>query len=302
MTPPAKRALVTGATGYVGTKICERLVADGWRVDAVTRAHGRHLSSKLHGRVAVHDYDRTYDSLVQAIIAARPTVVFHLASLFVAEHRSEHVDELIESNVLFGTQLAEACVRNGVGLLVNTGTSWQHFRSGAYDPVCLYAATKQAFENVLDFYVDAFEFKAITLSLFDTYGPGDPRLKLVNLLLQNLDNNEPLLMSPGKQLLDLVHIDDVTNAFCVAASRLLMGASEANHERFSVSTSELISIQDLVALIRTTSGRRLDVVFGGRPYRRREVMKPLYATPWIPGWHPTISLRTGIAALFEKIT
>lgn len=284
-------ALVTGATGYIGTKLCERLLAEGWNVQVITRMQGRQLSEALQERVISHTYDGSTDSLVTAITKAQPTVVFHLASLFIAEHRTEQVTELIASNVLFGTQLVEACVRNGVRFFINTGTSWQHYRSDAYDPVCLYAATKQAYEDILDFYADAFDLKVITLKLFDTYGPDDPRPKLLNLLLRALETGEPLGMSPGEQQIDLVHIDDVTKAFSLAAHRLILKENRREHERYVVATRDPISVRDLVAAISEASDKTLDVTFGDRSYRSREVMKTCLAGDWLPGWEP-LSIST----------
>ena len=132
---------------------------------------------------------------------------------------------LVDSNVLVGTQVAEAMLRAGCRGIVNTGTSWQRDARGAYDPVCLYAATKQAFEDVLTYYVSAEGFAATTLRLYDTYGPDDPRPKLVNALAGALRSGTPLSLSPGEQLLDLVHIDDVTAAFAAAGRRLLDGGA-----------------------------------------------------------------------------
>ena len=283
-------ALVTGATGYVGSKLCERLLEEGWHVHVITRKQGRQLSEALHDRVVSHTYDGSTDSLVSAITKAEPAVVFHLASLFIAEHRTEQVTDLISSNVLFGTQLAEACVRNDVRCFINTGTSWQHYRSDAYDPVCLYAATKQAYEDILDFYADAFDLKVITLKLFDTYGPDDPRPKLLNLLLKSLETGESLGMSPGEQQIDLVHIDDVTRAFTLAAKRIIQGQNQNKHERYAVSTCQPVSVQQLVQLITQASGKTLNVTFGSRSYRDREVMHTTSFDQNLPNWFPCKSL------------
>lgn len=294
-----RRALVTGATGYVGSKLCQRLLGDGWTVDALVRDAGRPLPTTLTSTVTPHVYDGSTESVLTAITKSKPDVVFHLASLCIAEHRSEQVTLLIASNVLYGTQLVEACVRKGIKYFINTGTSWQHYRSNAYDPVCLYAATKQAFEDILDFYTDAFPFCATTLKLFDTYGPDDPRAKILNMIGSALRSGEHLEMTPGEQKVDFVHIDDVTEAFCAAARRLMLNKSGFKQERYSVSTGETISIRNLVTLIEEMSNEKLNVTFGARPYRHREVMGPLSSQNWIPGWTPQINLKAGLAVFLQ---
>lgn len=288
------KALVTGATGYIGTKLCQRLLAEGWQVDVLIRENSRPLTPTLVENATALAYDGSTQSVQDAVSAASPDVVFHLASLFIAEHRSEQVTDLINSNLLFGTQLAEACARAGVKRFINTGTSWQHYRSEAYDPVCLYAATKQAFEDILDFYADAHGMRIITLKLFDSYGPGDPRPKLINLLVRATKTGEALDMSPGEQLLDLVHIDDVTRAFTVSAQRLLNDVSSQFHERYGVSSGAPISVRKLVALLEQVCGKAIHVTFGARPYRKREVMIPWQAGQRPPDWQPEIDLYAGI--------
>jgi nucleoside-diphosphate-sugar epimerase len=292
------RALITGATGYIGTKLSQRLLDEGWRVDVLVREKSRPLA----GKVTSHGYDGSTQSVLDAVAVAKPDVVFHLASLFIAEHRSDQVTDLINSNLLFATQLAEACARNGVKHFINTGTSWQHYRSDVYDPVCLYAATKQAFEDILDYYADAFSMRVITLKLFDTYGPDDLRPKLVNLLVKALESGEALGMSPGEQVLDLVHIDDVTRAFAVAAQQLLDGVLPQPHVRYAVSSGKSLSVRQLVARLEQVSGRAINVIFSARPYREREVMSPWQAGMPPPGWHAQIDTDAGFASMLQTFT
>src|SRR4051812_1833664 len=97
----------------------------------------------------VEQFDRgSTERIVARLKACKPDVVFHLASLFVSDHRVQDVQNLVESNLLFGTQLLEAMAQAGVKRIINTGTSWQ-----CPHPFNLYAATKQAFESILGYYV-----------------------------------------------------------------------------------------------------------------------------------------------------
>jgi len=269
------------------------MLADGWQISVVIQ---KGLSAEPLGddarRVQLFDLDGTTEQLKGIVAEAKPDVVFHLASLFLASHTSEQIVPLIESNVLFGTQLLEAMTANGVSRIINVGTFWQHFESRDFDPVNLYAATKQAFESVLAYYVNARNVRALTLKLYDTYGVGDPRKKLIAILGEAAASKSELAMSPGEQLLSLVYVDDVVEAFVVAANRLLKGAACPN-ESFAVRANELISVKDFVALYSRVSGREIPVKFGGRPYREREVMVP-WLLPTLPGWTPKVTLEEGI--------
>ena len=236
----------------------------------------------------LHTHDGSTGRLLSILREANPDIVFHLASMFIAEHTSESVADLVHSNVLFSTQLAEAMVGSGCKRLVNTGTSWQHFQSADYRPVNLYAATKQAFEDILVYYHDAHDLSVVTLKLFDTYGPGDRRGKLLDILVEAAMSGEPLDMSPGEQIVDLTHVNDVATAFLTAAS-LLGQSSEPLQECFFIS-GERYSIRELVKVVELATGRMVDARFGRKAYGIRAVMVPVTDSHRLPGWSPRTPL------------
>ena len=293
-----RRALVTGASGFVGAALTRRLLAEGWDVHLVLRA-----SSSTDGLpptgpgLHLHRHDGSTAQLIDIMRAAAPDTVFHLASLFLATHQPQDVERLIQANLLFSTQLAEAMAACGVRRLVNTGTSWEHYQDQAYNPVCLYAATKQAFSAILRFYVEVRGLRVVTLTLFDTYGAGDTRPKVLNLLKRIANEGSSLAMSPGEQLVDLVYIDDVLDAFLLAAAQLDTQAGAM--EEYGVSSGQPLPLREIAALYAQVSGKPLDISWGGRPYREREVMVPWHSYRSVPGWQPKVSLAQGLA-LFHQ--
>lgn len=264
-------ALVTGVTGFVGSNLARRLLAEGWEVHGIIRA-GSSLDavSDLKERCVFHVCDASSGSVSNALSASRPDVVFHLASLYVAEHKSDDVVELLTSNVIFATQLLEAMVQISCKRIINTGTAWQHYHTELYRPVNLYAATKQAFEDILAYYHDAHGLSCLTLKLHDTYGANDKRRKLIKIIVDAAKNNESLDMSPGDQIIDLCHIDDVIDCFIGAAGYLFTDNKPSNETYFVF--GERMSIKDLVLLVSDVFKVQMKVNFGGRPYRNREVM------------------------------
>ena len=170
------KVLITGATGYIGSQLAKRLHAKGHEVSLIVRPNSDlAVLDTVLPSASLHYYDGSYQSLFAALSTSQPDVVFHIASLFLAQHKPEDVARLVESNLNFPTQLLEAMSQLGMTQFINTGTSWQHYQNEGYNPVNLYAASKQAFEAMLAYYVEAKNFKSITLKLFDTYGPGDNR-------------------------------------------------------------------------------------------------------------------------------
>ncbi len=302
-------ALVTGATGYVGSRLVRRLVADGWQVHAIVRPASN--VARLHGLAETWQFDGTIDSLHLALANARPTIVFHLASMFLAQHTAADIAPMVEANIGFGVALLESMAVNGVSRLVNTGTFWQHFNQEDYNPACLYAASKQAFEAMLCFYEETASVQAITLKLFDNYGPDDSRRKLIPLLLETARTGTALEMSPGGQQVDLVHVDDVVEAYLVAAQHLVCQNQTAQNEvpphakldaklpgnAFGVSSGEPLRLTELVELFERVRGVKLGVAWGRRPYRPREIMVPWNTYRPLPGWQPRIKLADGLRNL-----
>lgn len=286
----SRTALLTGISGFIGGRLAVRLLQDGWHVHAVIRPSTD--TSAVPPGVGLHQYDGSGASLRKVLETSRPDVVFHLASLYLAAHQPEDIDGLVASNILFPAQLAEAMIGAGVTRMINTGTAWQHFEGREYDPVNLYAATKQAGSDLLRFFQNARGLSVVTLKLFDTFGDGDKRRKLAQLLLDAAASGEKLLLSPGRQVLDLTHVDDVAEAFLLAAARLL-DAKVPVAEEFLL-PGERMDIVGLVELLRQVTTRSINAEFGARPYRDREVMRPPEPglRPVLPGWVPSRSFRS----------
>lgn len=284
------RALVTGASGFVGPHLTRRLLRDGWDVAVLTRASSR-LPSDLRGRCTVLSIDVTADEFAAQTGRFAPDVCFHLATHFVGVHRSSDIGPLVSANVELGTRLADALARLDAATMVNVGTIWQHHEGRAYGPSSLYAATKQAFADVLRFFTETTPLTAVTVELSDTYGPGDTRPKLLPALVRAARTGEPLSLSPGGQLVSYVHVDDVVTA-------LLRAVDHAGPDvpSFSVHGTPL-ALREFVALVGDVLRTDVPVRWGARDYRPREMMTSWTHHPELPGWAPAVDLRDGLAAV-----
>lgn len=292
-TTQKKIALLTGATGFIGSHLTRKLVKEGWDVHALIRDNSKlDTLQEIQKKIQTHRLTNNVEHLTKILIDVQPTTVFHIASLFLAQHKPDQVSQLIQSNIDFPTQLLEAMQLAGIKQLINTGTSWQHFENSEYNPVNLYAATKQAFEAIANYYVEAHNFKICTLKLFDTYGPNDTRPKLISLLWKAVREGKVLEMSPGEQVIDFVHIEDVVEAYCRAAE--LIGTQASGHMVYGVSSGNPMKLKDLVTAFEQATNQQLQITWGGRPYRDREVMNTWVNHHTLPGWTPKIPFEIGI--------
>lgn len=295
------RALVTGGTGFLGGTLVRRLATEGWEVHAIVRPHSDpEAVAGLGHTCTVHVHDGSTGQLVQIVGETRPDVVFHLAAFFLTDHGVDDVEPLVCSNLLFAAQLVEAMLEGGSTRLVNAGTSWQHYQTARYRPVNLYAALKQAFEDVLAFYHDACGLSVITLKLFDTYGPGDTRPKVLNALIEAASSGQPVALTEGRELLDLTHAEDVALAFVRAAE--IVSSAEAPVSHWYFVSGERYTIRELIGLVEKASGAAVDARMGERPYGPRSVMVPVEAgRRLLPGWQRRFSLADHLAGLARPL-
>ncbi|CAN5499923.1 NAD(P)-dependent oxidoreductase [soil metagenome] len=288
-----KTAIVTGSTGFIGQRLAAKLKSLEWNVIELTRK--------------AYDVSKDEDGAkLRAIFEKeKPNAVFHLASKFLAEHKSEDLPGVIESNVLLGARLLQTITETSTADapidFLTAGTGWQRFSKEDGSAVNLYAATKAAFSAVTDYYSMAANIRTAELRLFDTYGPGDTEKKIVQQLFDTAKNPPaaPLDFSPGQQKLYMVHVDDAVNAFVVAEGWLSKQPMRTRGV-FRVDAESMITLKDLAREVEMLTKSKLAITWGGRPYRDREVMLPYSELKRIPGWAPTISLRQGLRDLLES--
>lgn len=265
--------LVTGATGYIGSNI----------VREMSIKHNLYILVRPKSKVEnfptskVFIFNDNISLLSSFLNENKIDGVIHLASSVIVEHKPEQIKDLILSNIYLGTAILEACVNTKVRWFLNTGTIWQNYNSpdyeDKYNPVNLYAATKQAFMTMAKYYTETSDIRFCTLKLCDTYGPGDTRRKVMSLFEEIAKSGATLDMSPGEQKLDLLHIDDVVKGFETLAN-LLNENKEDLRDEYVLSSGKQISLKDLAAQYEKEHNVKLNINWGGRPYRKREVMKP----------------------------
>ncbi len=110
----SERALVTGATGFVGSSVARALAASGAEVHALVRS-GAHVDRvpDLVDMVTFHTVEADAEQVAAVVADIGPDVTFHLATYFVAEHRPADIDALVESNVAAPTRLADTLASGG---------------------------------------------------------------------------------------------------------------------------------------------------------------------------------------------
>lgn len=298
------KLFITGATGFIGSHLSKKLLADGHEL-CFTRLS--HEANPFEGDKRVNSYLLNNGNDIYGLIEFLKTNqiegIIHLASFVQSgNHESDDIEKLIDTNLKFSTVVLEAAFQAGVKWFINTGTYWQHYNNANYSPVNLYAATKQAFMDIARYYWETNKINFFTIMLFDTYGPNDTRPKIFNLWERIADSGETLDMSPGEQLIDISYVDDIVSAFSMLSLHLQNQHPEVkNGDVFTVKANKRFTLKELASIFEETTKSKLNINWGGREYREREVMIPWESGILVPGWEPQVSIEQGIGNIVNSI-
>jgi len=287
------KILVTGATGFIGQNLIKLLLESNYEIYCIVRLDSD--ISKLDTRVKIFNYDYNIDSLIDFFQNQKFDGIIHLASLFLASHTKNDIENLLSSNIKFGTELLEACKISNVKWFINTGTFWQNYENEDYNPVNLYAATKEAFEIMARYYTETSDLIFTTIKLNDTFGKNDTRNKVFNLWNKIAISGEVLEMSAGEQIIDISYIEDVISAYELLINHLNSDKKdEYRNKTYVVISSERMSIKELSKAFEEATNTKLNIIWGGRDYRDREVMVPYNQGEIVPSWKPQYTLKEAI--------
>lgn len=288
--------LITGGTGFIGKHLVKELSSN----------HQLHLlirpntGSTIPKGVQTIVFDNNIAELHQYILENKIEGIFHLATLFIAQHQANQIKDMILSNVYVGTAVLEAAQHTAVKWVINTGTYWQHFHSEdeMYCPTSLYAASKQAFIDMAAYYTQVSDIKFVTLKLSDSFGDGDTRPKLFTVLKEAIASGKQLQMSPGEQVLDILHVKDIVSGFVHLMK--LLNENKILGSDYILAAKQRFTLREVVAIFEKVSGKKINVVWGGRPYRDREIMQPWNKGIMLPEWEAKLSLEEGISLYLSK--
>lgn len=298
------KILITGSSGYIGRHLVDYLLK---KTDfSLFLLQGKDSDRPFKDkRVKYYFYNEVSFDIYRLLSDIKPDLVVHLAGLIAPEHNKETLSVLLDSNFVFGLRLLDAMNEAGVKNIVSTGTYAENYKQGSfysYNPVSLYAALKRSFFDVLKYYVEACDFNAITLRLYHVYGVDDDKKKIIQFLLDAANNNIVVDISPGEQFINFVYIDDVISAYVKAINFLL--TKKSSNLIFDVGSKKSIRLKDLVFLIESLYSKKINVNFGGRSYRLREIMnaKPnLIKINRVLGWSPRFSVEAGLLKILENL-
>lgn len=271
------KILITGSTGFIGSHLTRRLVEKGYEVGIIKRKNSNIWRIKdLVKKITIYETDlQDTDAVLKVVSHFRPNVIFHLATYYAVEHKSEEIPLMVNTNVLGTVNLLQASKESMVKLFINTSSCFVYKQSknkltenDDLDPLNLYALTKIQAEQACTFYAEKYGLKVVTFRLFPPYGPADHERRLIPYVIKSFYQGKPLKLTTGKQRWDFVYVGDIVDAYL---KLLNLSSLVEKHVIFNIGSGNAISVREIVSRIKEIIGSELEPEWGAIPHRKNEV-------------------------------
>jgi UDP-glucuronate 4-epimerase len=300
------RALVTGAAGFIGSHLAERLASGGWDVVAVDcltpyydveQKHDNLASVRRSTAVEVHDADLRTADLAELLHDV--DIVFHQAGQPGVRASWADFDSYVEHNLLATRRVLEAAVAASVSRVVFASSSSVYGNIGTYPtfeealprPQSPYGVTKLAAEHLCGVYARNWGLSTVALRYFTVYGPRQrPDMAMHRLVEAALHGRRFPMFGTGEQIRDFTYVDDVVAANIAAASADITPGTVIN-----VAGGGSTSLIDVIKTIERLTGRT--IALDRRPVERGDVDRTggaIDRARCVLGWSPRISVDEGL--------
>jgi NAD dependent epimerase/dehydratase len=310
-----KKVFVTGAGGFIGSRLCSQLVRSGARVSAMLRYSSRSdwgnlefLPDNERAELAVVRGDVQDADFMERHLEGHD-VVFHLAALIGIPYSYVAPASYLRTNVEGTMNVLEALRKCSIGRMVHTSTS-EVYGTARYTPIdeehplqgqSPYSATKIAADKLVESYCRSFELPVATLRPFNTFGPGQSARAVIPTIISQALSGDVIRLGDLSPVRDLTYVDDTAHAFIrIAESDAAIG------QVVNAGNGRGVTIGRLAALIFEIIGNSKEILVD--PERIRPPASEVFElicdnarARELLGWQPQVDLQTGLARMVEFI-
>lgn len=299
--------LVTGGGGFIGSRLCERLVQS----DATVRAFVRYTSRAEIGLLRFLEPDilkkveiirgdlRDFSAVAKSLRGV--DIVFHLGALISIPYSYVHPVETVQTNLLGTLNILEACRKSGAKL-VHTSTS-EVYGTALRVPIdedhplqgqSPYSASKIGADKLVESYFRSFGLPTVTVRPFNTYGPGQSTRAVIPTIITQALAGGVVRLGNLDAIRDFTYLDDTVEGFLLTAQ-----ADTWNGETYNLGSGEEISIGAIAALIFRLMGKQAEIQLEKSRLRpeKSEVLRLISDNRKAKlelGWQPTVGMEEGL--------
>jgi dTDP-glucose 4,6-dehydratase len=308
--------LVTGAGGFIGSHLVERLVAEGATVRAFIRYTSRGdpgmltlLPPESLEKVEVIAGDlRDLPAMLDA--SRGVDTILHLGALIAIPYSYLHPAEVVESNVIGTLNMLLAARQNGVRRMVHTSTS-EVYGTALRVPIdedhplqgqSPYSASKIGADKLAESFYLSYNLPVVTLRPFNTYGPRQSARAVIPTIISQVLTRDTIELGSLETKRDFTFVTDTVNGFLCAAQ-----TPGVEGETFNLGVGSEITVGELARTIIELVGRPVEIKVDENRLRpsKSEVMRLLSNNSRAKarlGWAPQVEMREGLARTIDWIS
>jgi len=299
------RVVVTGAAGFIGSHVADRLLSDGHDVtgiDAFTAYYARarkedNLRSAMEtGRFRFVEADLRSDDLTDLMSGA--DCVVHEAAMAGLPLSWTDIDGYATCNVVGTARLLDAAARASVPRFVHISTSSVYGRNAVGDedspcePISPYGITKLAAEHLVHAYEQAYELPAVILRYFSVYGPRQRPDMAYHMFIERLRHGLPItVFGDGSQSRSNTYVSDCVNGTVLAMERGIPG------ETYNIGGGIVLSLTEVIDMMAEQLGVEARLEFAPpRLGDQLHTVADLRRSERVLGYRPAVAPAEGLAA------
>lgn len=298
-----KAVLVTGTSGFIGSHLTRQLIVKGAEVHILQRKDSNQFRIRdFIEKLTVWYGDlRDYQSIYYCIKNSRPQIIFHLAGIRNVKRDHNLIEPMIDVNIKGTMNILRILIEEKVPIecFVNTGSSEEYgngtapFKEHQKEiPVSPYSASKVAVTYFCQMLHKSMGLPIITLRPFLTYGPNQNTDMFIPSLIKHCLEGKDFPMTAGDQTREFNYIDDIVDAYLLAAS-----CQKAIGEVINIGNSIEYVVKDVAEKIVHMIGNPIKLLIGALPKRPGETSHFFCSNEKakkLLGWSPKISLNEGL--------
>lgn len=284
-----KKVLITGASGFLGSHLCERLCENNVEIHAISRTERTSHRNSLqwwHGNM------EDIEVAQHLFHTIKPDVVFHLSGMVTGAAGAELVLPTFNSLLVSTVNVLTVAAKTGCDRVISIA-SLEEPESGQNEatPISPYAAAKWASSAYSRMFHQLYQTPIVLVRPFMTYGPGQNVHKIIPSVTLSLLQSEAPKLASGQRQVDWIYIDDVISGMLAAAQ-----VPHVEGCTFDLGSGALVSIRSVVQQLTNLVNPQIEPLFGAlpdRPVEKVRVANTAYSYEKL-GWQPVISLEAGL--------
>jgi nucleoside-diphosphate-sugar epimerase len=290
-----QRVLVTGATGFLGRRLCARLQAEGVEIHAVSRSRqGNGEDGIRWSRVGLEE-GPAVERLVQD---TKPEVIFHLSGLSNGAPSLDLVQATFQSQLASTVNVLTAATRSGCRRVILIGSLEEPTDAPAQGvPTSPYAAAKWGTGMYARMFHRLYQTPVVVARIYMAYGPGQAEEKIVPYTILSLLNGRPPRLSSGRRALDWIYVDDAVDGLVRTAA----ADEDIGGTTLEFGSGTPVTIREVVDEIVTIIEPKVRPEFGALPDRPADAVRTADSrgAATLLGWRARTSLSEGLRRTVE---